>query len=71
MATPDMLDQLISNSLALRLDDPQFAGEVYRDIRDQAVLAQERWHASRSHGGRESEEALQAFRNGRGKSRAR
>ncbi len=44
VATPQMLDQLITNSLALRLDDPQFAAEVYADIRDQAIRAPERWH---------------------------
>lgn len=44
VATPELLDQIIRNSLALRLDDDQFATEVYDDIRDQAVLASERWH---------------------------
>jgi hypothetical protein len=44
IATPEMLDQLISNSLALRLQDEQFAHEVYTDIRDQAVSAKERWY---------------------------
>lgn len=44
VATPEMLDQMISNSLALRLDDEQFASEVYEDIRDQAIAARERWH---------------------------
>lgn len=44
VATPQMLDQVIANSLALRLDDPQFASEVYTDIRDQAVQASERWY---------------------------
>lgn len=44
VATPEMLDQIITNSLALRLDDPQFAAEIYTDVRDQAVLATERWH---------------------------
>lgn len=44
IATPDMLDHVITNSLALRLDDTQFASEVYGDIRDQAITAAERWH---------------------------
>lgn len=43
VATPETLDQIITNSLALRLRDPVFAGEIYRDIRDQAVGAAERW----------------------------
>lgn len=44
VATPETLDQIISNSLALRLHDPQFAREIYTDIRDQAISASERWH---------------------------
>ncbi|MCA4994223.1 hypothetical protein HWD35_05815 [Tsukamurella tyrosinosolvens] len=44
VATPDMLDQIITNSLSLRLGDDTFASEIYRDIRDQAVKATERWH---------------------------
>jgi len=44
VATPDTLDQIITNSLALRLHDPQFASEIYTDIREQAVGASERWH---------------------------
>jgi hypothetical protein len=44
VATPEMLDRLIANSLALRLGDQQFASEIYTDIRDQAVLASERWY---------------------------
>lgn len=44
VATPEMLDQVITNSLALRLHDSQFADEIYQDIRDQAVGASERWH---------------------------
>jgi hypothetical protein len=44
IATPHMLDHVITNSLALRLDDQQFASEIYTDIREQAVGASERWH---------------------------
>lgn len=44
IATPQLLDDLIANSLALRLNDPQFAREIYTDIRDQAIAAAERWH---------------------------
>src|ERR1700722_19546035 len=44
VATPGTLDQIITNSLALRLHDRQFASEIYNDIRDQAVSATERWH---------------------------
>ena len=44
VATPVVLDQIVTNSLALRLDDAQFAAEIYHDIRDQAIGASERWH---------------------------
>lgn len=44
VATPELLDQIITNSLGLRLGDETFAAEIYRDIRDQAVRATERWH---------------------------
>ncbi len=44
VATPELLDQLIANSLAMRLGDEQFASEIYADIRDQAIRAAERWH---------------------------
>lgn len=44
VATPELLDQIASNVLALRLGNRTFASEVYADIRDQAVRAPERWH---------------------------
>lgn len=44
VATPETLDQIIRNSLALRLGDATFAEEIYTDIRDQAIRASERWH---------------------------
>ncbi|WP_282777465.1 hypothetical protein [Nocardia sp. CC201C] len=44
VATPELLDDIISNSLALRLGDREFARELYADIRDQAVQSVERWH---------------------------
>lgn len=44
IANPETLDQIISNSLGLRLGDKQFAHEVFTDIRDQAINARERWH---------------------------
>lgn len=47
VATPATLDQIIENSLAIRLDDKQFASELYRDIRDQAVGSSERWFDTR------------------------
>ncbi|KPM56412.1 hypothetical protein ACG83_00095 [Frankia sp. R43] len=47
VATPVMLDQIIRNSLALRLGDATFAQELYDDIRDQAVASAERWHDAR------------------------
>lgn len=44
VATPELLDQIARNVLALRLGNRAFAREVYADIRDQAVRAPERWH---------------------------
>lgn len=43
VATPELLDGIITNSLALRLEDEQFASEIYADVRDQAIRASERW----------------------------
>ena len=44
VATPELLDNIIGNSLALRLGDKEFARELYTDIRDQAVQSVERWY---------------------------
>lgn len=44
VATPDTLDRIIRNSLALRLGDPEFAAETYDDVRDRAIASTERWH---------------------------
>lgn len=44
VANPELLDQIASNVMALRLGDDQFAREIYTDIRDQAIRAAERWH---------------------------
>ncbi len=43
VATPETLDQIAENTLALRLGDEQFANEVFSSIHHQAVLATERW----------------------------
>ena len=43
VSTPETLDQIITNSLALRLGDPDFADEIFTDIHDQAIDAPERW----------------------------
>jgi hypothetical protein len=42
VATPELLDQIITNGLALRLKDADFAGDLYDDLRDQAVGVPER-----------------------------
>ncbi|WP_045877247.1 hypothetical protein [Pseudofrankia sp. DC12] len=47
VATPDMLDEILRNSLALRLGDVTFARELYGDIRDLAIASTERWHDAR------------------------
>ena len=44
VATPELLDDIAANVMALRLSDEQFAREIYRDIRDQAIRATERWY---------------------------
>ncbi|MFL6137381.1 MAG: hypothetical protein ACJ74O_06215 [Frankiaceae bacterium] len=44
VTNPETLDQIIENSLALRLGDEVFAAEVYNDVRDQAIRASERWY---------------------------
>lgn len=44
VANPELLDRLAENSMSLRLGDEQFAREIYREIRDQAIRAAERWH---------------------------
>jgi hypothetical protein len=44
VATPELLDSIATNALALRLDDEAFAREIYQDVRDQAIRARERWY---------------------------
>ena len=40
---PDLLDDLAANAFSVCLGDEQFACGIYRDIRDQAIRAAERW----------------------------
>lgn len=44
VASPELLDRLITNALALRLGDHALAVDAYTDLRDQLVQATERWH---------------------------
>jgi len=44
VATPELLDDIVTNALALRLGDRQFAQEIYANVRDQAIRAPERWY---------------------------
>lgn len=44
LASPELLDDIATNALSLRLGDDQFAREIYADIRDQAIRAPERWY---------------------------
>ncbi|SKT87775.1 Uncharacterised protein [Mycobacteroides abscessus subsp. massiliense] len=44
VSNPELLDTIASNVMSLRLGDEQFAHEIYRDIRDQAIHAAERWY---------------------------
>lgn len=43
VASDELLDDLITNALGLRLKDPEFAREIYTELRDQVVHAPERW----------------------------
>lgn len=43
VATPELLDTIAANAMALRLGDEQFAREIYTSIRDQTIRASERW----------------------------
>ncbi|MFH5207872.1 hypothetical protein ACHIPZ_06540 [Antrihabitans sp. NCIMB 15449] len=44
VASPELLDDIATNVLSLRLGDDQFAQEIYTDIRDQAIHTPERWY---------------------------
>lgn len=44
VATNATLDKLATNALALRLDDPKFAAEIYASLLHQAIRTPERWH---------------------------
>ncbi|WP_163512156.1 hypothetical protein [Fodinicola acaciae] len=44
VASDELLDQVTTNALGLRLGDPVLAGEVYADLRDQIIRAPERWY---------------------------
>ena len=47
VAAPATLDKIISNGLAIRLDDATFADEIYSDLRRQAIDMPERLHNAR------------------------
>jgi len=44
VASPDTLDRIARNSLAIQLGDRALAEEVYADVRQQVISAKERWH---------------------------
>jgi hypothetical protein len=44
VATPETLDKIITNALAIRLGDASFANEIYDDVRQQAIGIPERLH---------------------------
>ncbi|NHC12669.1 hypothetical protein [Motilibacter deserti] len=48
VATPETLDKIVTDGLALRLGDASFADEIYRDIRQQAIGMPERLHDART-----------------------
>ncbi|PZR99101.1 MAG: hypothetical protein DLM67_04530 [Candidatus Nephthysia bennettiae] len=47
VATPETLDKIITNGLAIRLGDASFAEEIYQDVRQQAIGIPERLHDAR------------------------
>lgn len=47
VATPEVLDQIITNGLALRLGDAGFARDVYDNLQQQAIGVPERLHDAR------------------------
>lgn len=44
VATPELLDDIASNALGLRLKDRRFAREIYTDLVHNVIRAPERWH---------------------------
>lgn len=44
VASAELLDEIATNVLSLRLGDDQFAREIYAEVRDQAIKAPERWY---------------------------
>lgn len=44
VSSADTLDQVVRNSLAIRLGDADMAARAYRDLRSQVVRSLERWH---------------------------
>jgi hypothetical protein len=44
VASPETLDRIATNAIALRVDDPALARDVYTDFRDQVIHAPEHWH---------------------------
>jgi hypothetical protein len=47
VATPETLDQIVTNGLAIRLGDADFASEIYSDLQKQAIRPPERLHDAR------------------------
>jgi hypothetical protein len=47
VATPETLDMIVTNGLAIRLGDASFAEEIYDDLRQQAIGIPERLHDAR------------------------
>lgn len=47
VATPETLDSIAVNALAMRLGDATFAGEIYTDLREQAIGIPERLENAR------------------------
>lgn len=44
VSSPETLDQVVRNALAIQLNDRELARDVYSDLREQVLRAPERWH---------------------------
>lgn len=47
VATPEVLDQIVTNGLGIRLGDQRFAGDILRDLQIQAIQPPERLYDAR------------------------
>ncbi|ARP74289.1 hypothetical protein LK07_20605 [Streptomyces pluripotens] len=44
VASPETLDRIVENTLAIQLKDPELASDAYRDLKEQIIGARQRWY---------------------------